>query len=76
MRVHLGGHLSWYDADKRTWLELSLPAPLALRELAQQLGLPAAEIAITTVNRRVVELATASAADGDTVEFFSALSGG
>lgn len=76
MRIHLGGHLNWYDPQKRAWLELPQPAPLPLLVLAQQLGVPAAEIAIATVNRHAVELETASAADGDTVEFFSAVGGG
>lgn len=76
MRVHLGGHLNWYDPQKRAWLEVSLPAPLPLLELAQQLGVPAAEIAVAVVNRRAVDLVGSVAADGDTVEFFSAVAGG
>ena len=76
MRVHLGGHLSWYDSQKRAWLELTQPGPIALSELARQLGLPSGEIAVVAVNRRAVDLETAFAADGDTVEFFTAVGGG
>ena len=76
MRVHLGGHMSWYDPQKRAWLELTQPGPIALSELARQLGLPSGEIAVVAVNRRAVDLETAFAADGDTVEFFTAVGGG
>lgn len=76
MRVHLGGHLNWYEPHKRTWVALAQPKPLALLDLAQQLGIPAAEIAIAIVNRSAVDLKTGVAADDDTVEFFSAVGGG
>jgi len=76
MRVHLGGHLSWYDTQKRAWLELSQGNPIALLELVRVLGLPPAEIAVAAINRRTVDLETAVAADGDTVEFFTAVGGG
>jgi hypothetical protein len=76
VRIHLGGHLNWYDSEKRAWLELTQPQPIALMDLARRLGVPVAEIAIATVNRRAVDLATAAAAEGDTVEFFSPIGGG
>ena len=76
VRVHLGGHLSWYDPQKRAWLELTQGGPIALLELVRRLGIPTAEIAVATVNRRAVDLETAVATDGDTVEFFTAVGGG
>jgi hypothetical protein len=42
----------------------------------RRLGVPVAEIAVVTVNRRAVDLATAGAAEEDTVEFFSPIGGG
>jgi molybdopterin converting factor small subunit len=76
MRVHLGGHLSWYDPQKRSWLELMQPRPIAVLVLARQLGVPEAEIAVVTVQRRAVDLATAVATDDDTVEFYPPIGGG
>lgn len=76
MRVHLGGHLNWYDPQKRTWVELSLPTPVTLLDLARQLGVPAAEIAVAVVNRRAVDLETTTVSNSDIVEFFSAVGGG
>ena len=43
MRLHLGGHLDWYDPQKRAWLDLHLDTPLLLTDLLQQLGIPAGE---------------------------------
>jgi molybdopterin converting factor small subunit len=76
IRVHLGGHLDWYDPQKRRWLEVPVQGAIGLLALARCLGVPASEIAIVTVNRRKAELETDSARDGDTVEFFSAVGGG
>ncbi len=76
MHVHLGGPLSWYDPQKRSWLELPQPEPVRLLDLAARLGLPRAEISIATLNGRSVDLDTAVAIDEDRVEFFSPLGGG
>ena len=52
------------------------PEPITLLALAQQLGLPAAEIAIVVVNGRAVALETAVVTDSDKVEFYPPLGGG
>ena len=76
MRLHLGGHLSWYDPQKRSWLELRLPEPMALIELVHQLKLPLEEIAISVVNGRAVSLDEACVSDGDRVELHPPIGGG
>ena len=76
MRLHLGGHLSWYDPQKRSWLELHLSEPIPLVELVRQLGLPEGEIAVVAVNRRAISLEEAIVSDGDRVELFPPLGGG
>ncbi len=76
MRLHLGGHLSWYDQQKRSWLELSLSEPVALIELVRQLELPVGEIAISAVNGQVVSLEEARVSDGDRVELYPPIGGG
>ncbi len=76
MQIHLGGHLSWYDPQKRNSLEVSLPQPIPLLELAYRLGLPAAEIAIVVVNGQAVELDQARVSDGDRVELYPPVGGG
>jgi sulfur carrier protein ThiS len=76
MRLHLGGHLSWYDPQKRSWLELSLSEPVALIELVHQQKLPVEEIAITVVNGHAVSLEDACVSDGDRVELYPPIGGG
>jgi len=76
MRLHLGGHLSWYDPQKRSWLELALSEPAALIELARQLKLPLEEIAISVVNGRAVLLDEACVSDADRVELYPPIGGG
>ncbi len=76
MRLHLGGHLSWYDSQKRSWLELSLSEPVTLIELVRQLDLPLGEIAISAVNGQVVSLEEARVSDGDRVELYPPIGGG
>jgi sulfur carrier protein ThiS len=76
MRVHLGGHLNWYDPHKRAWLEMYFSAPVTLIELVRQLGVPPEEIAVSVVNGDTVSLENGRAADGDRVEFFPPVGGG
>jgi sulfur carrier protein ThiS len=76
MLIHLGGHLSWYDPQKRNSLEVPLPQPIPLLQLARQLGLPAGEIAIVVVNGQAVELEQARVSDGDRVELYPPVGGG
>lgn len=76
MRLHLGGHLAWYDAQKRAWLELHPVGALSLAGLAAQLGVPLGEIAIVAVNGEAVSLEDAVVTDGDRVELYPAIGGG
>lgn len=76
MRVHLSGHLNWYDPDKRTWVEVALAAPLPLREVLARLGVPADQVAFLTVNNRLAELDGPPVSDADVIELFPPISGG
>ena len=76
MRLHLGGHLDWYDAQKRAWLEIDLPAPIPLVALLEQIGAPPGDVAIASVNGRLVRLESAVVSDGDTVALYPAIGGG
>ncbi len=76
MQVHLGGHLSWYDAEKRTRLEVKLPEPISLISLLGQLGIPAAEIAVVAVNGAPVPLENAQLSDEDKLDLLPPIGGG
>ena len=76
MQLHLGGHLGWYDPQKRSRLDIHLGEPVLLSALLERLKIPAAEIAVATVNRQPVELAQAQVTDSDSVELFPPVGGG
>ncbi len=76
MRLHLGGHLAWYDPQRRSWLDGPVPEPMSLPALAAQLSLPLAEIAVAAVNGRSVPLADVRVADGDRLELYPPMGGG
>jgi sulfur carrier protein ThiS len=76
MRIHLGGHLGWYDGEKRDWLTVEQPLPISLPDLAAALGVPAEEVAIIAVNRRLAHWDDPPVSDADVVEFFPPMGGG
>ena len=76
MHLHLGGHLGWYDPQKRSRLVIQLGEPILLSALLERLAIPPAEIAVATVNRQAVELERAQVSDGDSVELFPPVGGG
>jgi sulfur carrier protein ThiS len=76
VQLHLGGHLSWYDPQKRSRLEIKLAKPVSLISLLGQLNVPEAEVAVATVNRVAVALQDAQVSDSDSVELFPPVGGG
>ena len=76
MRVHLGGHLSWYEPQRRSWLEVDLPEAATLAEVINRLGVPREEIAVGVVNGRVVDLDTTLISATDRVELYPPVGGG
>jgi sulfur carrier protein ThiS len=76
MEVHLGGHLAFYDPEKRSRIEVHLEGETALLDLVRELGVPEAEIALAAVNRTVVSLSEARVNDGDRLDLYPPMSGG
>jgi len=76
MRLHLGGHLNWYDPEKRSWLTIQLVEPVALVELLDRLQVPPGEVALAVVNGRLAELEDVRVFDGDRVELYPPIGGG
>ena len=76
MRLHLGGHLNFYDAQKRPWVDVPISAPTRLLAVLAQLGVPAAEVAIVSVNGNAVALEEAIVSDADRVEVYPPVGGG
>ncbi len=76
MRLHLGGHLSWY-VQKKSWVEVRLAQPTRLVNVLEKLGVPMAEIAVGTLNRTpFFSMDDVMVNDGDTVELFPPVGGG
>jgi sulfur carrier protein ThiS len=76
MRLHLGGHLAWYDPQKRSEIQVRVPRATTLADLLRDLDIPVAEIAIAAVNGKAVDLLTARVSDADRVDLFPPIGGG
>ena len=76
MRLHLAGHLAWYESQRRSRVEIQVPQPTMLTDLLHDLGIPVAEIAVAAVNSVAVDLQTARVSDADRVELFPPVGGG
>ncbi len=76
MEVHLGGHLAFYEREKRSRFTVHLPARTPLLDLVRTIGIPEAEIDLATVNLTVVSLHDAEVEDADRVDLYPPMSGG
>lgn len=76
MRVHLGGHLNFYEPQRRANFEVTLTRPAAAIELVQAWGIPPGEVFLTVVNHKVVDLHQAIVADGDHLGLYPPIGGG
>jgi sulfur carrier protein ThiS len=76
MEVHLGGHLAFFDREKRSRFQVHVEAETALLDLIRELGIPEAEIAIAAVNRTIVSLPEARVGDADRLDLYPPMSGG
>ena len=76
MEIHLGGHLAFYEREKRSRFSVHLPARTPLLDLVRALGIPEAEIDLATVNLTVVTLHEAEVEDADRVDLYPPMSGG
>jgi sulfur carrier protein ThiS len=77
MRLYLGGHLGWYDAQKRKWIDVPLAQPTRLIDVLNDLKIPPAEIAVSAINgASLFALDDVIVSDDDTVELFPPVGGG
>lgn len=75
MRLHLGGHLNFYDPQKRTWLDMTLPGSTSLAEIIRQAGLPEGEVALLVINGQQADMHDL-VCDADRVELYPPMGGG
>ena len=76
MKLHLGGHLSFYVPQRRSWVELSLQTPQSLPDLLSGLGIPPAEVALVVVNGALAQDEAPIITESDRVELYPPMGGG
>lgn len=76
MKLHLGGHLSFYELQHRTWVELSLAAPQRLEDLLAGLGIPPGEVALVVINGALTQEEAPIISENDQVELYPPMGGG
>jgi sulfur carrier protein ThiS len=76
IEVYLGGHLNFYQPEKRNRVSLSVNGRIRLLDMLKQLGIPAEEVAFASVNGEMAELNSALVSPGDRVELYPPMGGG
>lgn len=77
IQITLGGHLSFFDAQKRSRLSLCLEKATSLDELLDRLGVPFAEIFLVAINdQQQTVLTDVMVSPGDAVSLYPPMGGG
>jgi len=76
MRLHLGGHLNYFDAQQRANLEIELAGKQRLENVLDRLKIPKGEIFLVSINGEVVALEDAWIQQDDQVQLYPPLGGG
>jgi hypothetical protein len=76
MELHLGGHLAFYDLERRPIRTVRLEGETPLIDVLLQLRIPAAEVGLAAVNREIVRLDEARVIDSDRVDLYPPMDGG
>jgi sulfur carrier protein ThiS len=76
MKLFLGGQFSLYIPGHPPSVEVEVNKPTRLSDVLSGLGIPVADIHLTVVNGKLVELDEAVVADRDEVKIFPPVGGG
>ena len=77
MQLYLGGHLSWYDPQKRKRVDIRLTQPTLLTKMLSDLNVPVGEIAVGVVNGNSFFLFDdVMVNDADKIELYPPVGGG
>jgi sulfur carrier protein ThiS len=76
MRLHLGGHLNYFDAQQRANLEIELVGKQRLEDVLDRLKIPRGEIFLVSINGYVVPLESAWINQNDQVQLYPPMGGG
>jgi hypothetical protein len=76
VKVHLGGHLSFYEAQRRSNFEFHLSQPTPAIELIRGWGIPVGEVCLAAINSVLVDLNDAVVVDTDHLGLYPPIGGG
>jgi sulfur carrier protein ThiS len=76
MKLHIGGHLTFYLSEKSADLELYLEGPTRLADILANLKIPAGEVALVVVNGKLSESSTIDVTNTDRVDLYPPIGGG
>jgi sulfur carrier protein ThiS len=76
VKLHIGGHLTWFLPEKKSDLEVALDGPTRLTDILAKLGIPAGEIVLVVVNGELAELAACEVTNEERVEIYPPIGGG
>jgi hypothetical protein len=76
VEIYLGGHLNYYQPEKRTHLLIPLDQSTNLTLLLKQIGIPIEEVAFATLNGEQAELGSTQVFPGDRIELYPPMGGG
>ncbi len=77
VQITLGGHLSFFDAHKRSRVSLCLEEATSLNELLDRLGIPPSEVFLVAVNgQQQAALKDVMVLPGDAMSLYPPMGGG
>jgi sulfur carrier protein ThiS len=76
LKLHLGGHLSFYEPRRRAWVELALATPQRLDDLLADLRIPVTEVALVVINGMLAQEDKPLISNDDQVELYPPMGGG
>jgi sulfur carrier protein ThiS len=76
MRLHLGGHLNYYDALQRVNIDIDFVGPQRLKDILGKLKIPPGEIFLVSINGDAASLEDAWIKPDDQVQLYPPMGGG
>lgn len=76
VEIHLGGHLNFFDPEKRNEIRLPIAGEMELSGVLELISLPLAEIAFISKNGEHVDLENTMVLPGDRIDFYPPMGGG
>ena len=76
MRLHLGGHLNYFDALQRVNLDVDFVGTQRLEDILGKLKIPTAEIFLVSINGEAASMEDAWINPDDQVQLYPPMGGG